>query len=266
MNHARSRLIALVVLLVLAGGCAGAVRVHRADIREVHRDLTRSVLTTGELSEHTHNLLHRWGQVDAYRTRPDEVLTFLHERVVAGAEGPDGVFALAELSFHHGEHGHKGPGERWQRTSHFLASAIYAYAFLFPDDVAEVPNRFDPRVRIAADLYNRGVTLGLPASGDTKVAIAADRLPLPFGSIELRFDEASLRWGDRKLVDFIAAAELEVHGLSERYRRPGLGVPLAAGTAPLDPAHEPEDFVDPKTRVPMTSILRIPEPRKQLGA
>ncbi|MEO6029081.1 MAG: alpha/beta fold hydrolase, partial [Candidatus Binatia bacterium] len=179
---------------------------------------------------------------------------------------PDGVFALAELSFHHAERGHKGGGERWQRTSHFLASAIYAYAFLFPDDVAEVPNRFDPRVRIAADLYNRGVTLGLPGAGDTKVAIGADTLPLPFGSISLRFDEASLRWGDRKLVDFIAAAELEVHGLSERYRRPGLGVPLAAGTAPLDPAHEPEDFLDPKTRVPMTAILRIPEPRKQLGA
>ncbi|MEO6025726.1 MAG: hypothetical protein ABIR79_02520, partial [Candidatus Binatia bacterium] len=129
MNHARSRLVGLVMLLVLAGGCAGAVRVHRADLREVHRDLTRSVLTTGELSEPTHNLLHRWGQVDAYRLRPDEVLTFLHQKVVEGAEGPDGVFALAELSFHHAERGHKGGGERWQRTSHFLASAIYAYAF-----------------------------------------------------------------------------------------------------------------------------------------
>jgi pimeloyl-ACP methyl ester carboxylesterase len=266
MRVARLRLLAVTMLLVLAAGCTAAVRVHRADIREVHRDLTRSVLTTGEISEHSHNLLHRWGKLTAYEKDPDGTLEFLHQAVVEGREGPDGVFALAELSFHHAERGHKGPTERWRRVSHYLASAIYAYAFLFPEQVDDVPNRFDPRVRIAADLYNRGVTLGLPSRDDKEVVIAAGTAPLPFGSIDLAFDEADLRWGDRKLDHFVAAAELEVDGLSERYRRAGLGVPLAAGTEALDPEHEPEDFLDPKTRVPMTAILRIVEPRKQLGA
>ncbi len=254
----------LVAVLVVIAGCAAAVRVHRADLREVHRDLTRNVLTTGEISEHSHNVLHRWGMTETYAKRPGEVLEFLHTVVVEGRDGSDAIFALAELSFHHAERGHKGLRERWRQTAHFLASAVYAYAFLFPEDVELVPNRFDPRVRLAADLYNRGVTLGLPTPDGKEVAIAAGRAPLPFGSLELAFDEASLRWGDRRLEHFIAAAELEVHGLAERYRRSGLGVPLAAATAPLDAGTEPEDFIDPATRVPVTAILRIPEPRKQL--
>jgi hypothetical protein len=53
------RPLVVLVLAVVVAGCAGVVRVHRADSRSVHRELTRNVLTTGELSEPTHNVLHR---------------------------------------------------------------------------------------------------------------------------------------------------------------------------------------------------------------
>jgi pimeloyl-ACP methyl ester carboxylesterase len=258
-------LVLLVTCAVLAAGCGAAVRVHRADQRAVLRDLTRSVLTTGELSEHTENVLHSHGLKEAFRKNPDEVLTALHQAVADGREGPNAVFALAELSFFHAERGHKSRPDRWQRLGHYLASAVYAYAFLFPELRSEVPNRFDPRVRMAADLYNRGVTLGLPSVDDKYVALAAGTFALPFGKLEIAFDPAALRWGDRRLKDFIAAAEIDVHGLAERYRRPGLGVPLAAATEPFDGDREPDDFIDPATRVPVTALLRIPEPRKQLA-
>ena len=263
----RSPLVLIsVALLATTMGCAGAVRVHRADSRAVDRELTRSVTATGELSQETHNVLHRWGLIEAYGANPDQVIEFLHAALVQGREGPDAAFALAELSFLHAERGHRGPKERWRRTGHYLAAAIYAYAYLFPDDPKDVPNRFDPRVRRAANLYNRGFSLGLPAADDRSVAIAGGRFPLPFGTVEIAFDEAGLRWGDRRLNDFVPAAEISVEGLTERYRRSGLGVPLAAKTAPFDGAKEPEDFLDPATRVPVTAILRIPTPRKQLAA
>ncbi|MCC6764547.1 MAG: alpha/beta fold hydrolase [Deltaproteobacteria bacterium] len=268
MSIARPRTITGLCVLVgvlVSAGCAAPVRVHRADSRSVDRELTRSVTATGELSQDTHNVLHRWGMIEAYAARPDEVIDFLHRALVDGREGPDAAFALAELSFHHAERGHKGAGERWRRTGHYLAAAIYAYAYLFPDDPREAPNRLDPRVRRAADLYNRGFTLGLPSADDRSVAIGAGRFPLPFGRIDIAFDAAALRWGDRRLEGFVPAAELKVHGLTERYRRSGLGVPLAAGTKPLDSSKEPEDFIDPATRVPVTAILRIPEPRRQLA-
>ena len=261
--------LAMLVLFVLVAGCAGVVRVHRADSRSVHRELTRNVLTTGELSEPTHNVLHRYGVDTTYRKRPEEVLTALHAAIVGASDGPDvsdDLFALAELSFQHAQTAHRGPSERRQRTAHYLASAVYAYAFLFPERQSDVPSRFDPRVRIAADLYNRAVTLGLPSEDGREVAWEAGTYPLPFGKLAIDFDPAALRWGDRRLGHFVAAAELDVHGLSERYRRPGLGVPLAAATEPFEPGREPEDFVDPATRVPVTAILRIPEPRRQLAA
>ncbi len=246
-------------------GCAAAVKVHRADLRTVHGELTRSVLTTGEISEPTHNVLHKHGVNSAFAKQPEEVLAALHQSVVDQSGGADEIFALAELSFYHAERAHKGPSERAARTGHYLASAVYAYAFLFPGRRAEEPNRFDPRVRLAADLYNRGVTLGMPTVGERFVAVEQTATyTLPFGKLVIGFDPASLTWGDRRLTNFIAAAELSVHGLSERYRRPGLGVPLAAATEPLDPEKEPDDFIDPATRVPVTALLRIPWPRKQL--
>ena len=261
---ARARVLLLMVVLLAVTGCAAAVKVHRADLRTVHKDLTRSVLTTGELSEHTHNVLHRHGVDATFLKDPDGVLTALHRQVVDGKEGADAIFALAEASFFHAERAHQGRYERTERLGHYLASAVYAYAFLFPGRRAEEPNRFDPRVRLAADIYNRGVTLGLPTPDDKHVALAAGTHPLPFGKLVIDFDPASLEWGERRLTSFIAAAELEVHGLTERYRRPGLGVPLAAATEPLDPGKEPDDFIDPATRVPVTALLRLPWPRKQL--
>jgi hypothetical protein len=168
-------------------------------------------------------VLHRHGVDEAFFKKPDEVLTALHQQVVDGTEGADGIFALAELSFFHAEHAHKAPSEAWIRSGHYLASAVYAYAFLFPGRRADEPNRFDPRVRIAADLYNRGVTLGLPTVDGKYVSLGdLGTYSLPFGKLEISFDQANLRWGDRRLVNFIAAAELEVQGPSERYRRPGL--------------------------------------------
>lgn len=246
------------VLLVLVAACAAPVRVHRGDPRTVHRELTRSVLTSRELSGPTHNVLHRFGMVDQYAKDPVAVMTALHTDIVNGAGDPDVVFALAELSFAH--------AERAKAKPYYLASAVYAWAFLFPVRREEVPHRFDPRVRLAADLYNLGLTNGLEIDHGNKVAIQAGTYPLPFGSLEIAFDESQLQWGDRKLADFAPAAELQVRGLAERYRRTGLGAPLAAGTVPLDPGREPDKFIAPRTRVPVTALLRIPEPRQQIAS
>ncbi len=58
---------------------------------------------------------------------------------------------------------------------------------------------------------------------------------LPFGRIDVAFDPADLRAGDRELYRFVPIAELEVYGLALRYRWPGLGAPLAASSRPMTP-------------------------------
>jgi pimeloyl-ACP methyl ester carboxylesterase len=57
-------------------------------------------------------------------------------------------------------------------------------------------------------------------------------LPLPFGQLTLEADEEDLAWGSHRMARFVPVAELEVRGLRNRYRRFGLGAPLAAALAP----------------------------------
>src|SRR5262249_23168852 len=126
------------------------------------------------------------------------------------------------------------------------------------------PGRFDPRVRIAADLYNAALTTGFASGDRSEVLLRGGTFALPFGQLEVAFDPALLRAGDRELYQFIPVAELDVRGFQMRYRWPGLGAPLAASTRPLDPSRPGRDMVAPRLRVPLTALLRIPDARRAL--
>ena len=72
-------------------------------------------------------------------------------------------------------------GERAPDSRYLLASAVYAYALLFPGPQGETLDASDPRVRLAYDLYNRGLT----AVVSEEVGKGRRVLPLPFGELEL---------------------------------------------------------------------------------
>lgn len=243
----RSLVVALLMALVVSGGCGSPITVERTDPRTVHRELTSSVLSTGELSRSTHNVLHRWNLHQRFEESVPAAIAGLHQALVSGSAGPDELVALSELSFFY--------ARKVNQPTHYLASVIYAYAFLFPGEGKTPPDPFDPRLRLAANLYNRGLTQGF-ASGD-EVVLHAGVYPLPFGTLTVQMDEASVRWGDRKLEHFIPVAELEVEGLQERYRRSGIGAPLAASTSPFDKERKLRDFVGRKTKVPVTAVLHF---------
>ena len=67
-------------------------------------------------------------------------------------------------------------------------------------------------------------------------------------------------------MNFVPVAELEVRGLRERYRRTGIGAPLAASTAAFTPDAKLRDFVGRGTKVPVTALLRLDDPRRSLAA
>ena len=86
---------------------------------------------------------------------------------------------------------------------------------------------------------------------------------LPFGRIEVAFDPAAQRAGDRELYKLTPIAELKVYGMAERYRWPGLALP----------GRRPPDLWTPGSRatwcatplqVPLTAFLRISEARRAL--
>ena len=201
-------------------------------------------------------MLFERGLFDAFDAEPETALADLHRAMVAAGGDPDLLFALAELSFLH--------GQAAKKPDYALAAAVYAYAFLFPEGAGVAPGRFDPRLRIAADLYNWALTVSFASKDRVEVVPRGGTFELPFGRIEVAFDPAALRAGDRELVRFTPVAELAVDGLAMRYRWPGLGAPLAAATRPLESAPPGRDMVAPRLQVPVTALLRIPDARRAL--
>jgi len=249
----------LVFLLpLLLAACAAPVTVERVDPRSVHRELTANVLTVGEESGASRNVLYRWDLTERFESDPEGALAQLHAAVAGGRAGRDELFTLAELSFLH--------AERTGKQEYYLAAAVYAYALLFPNGAADPLYPVDPRLRVAADLYNRGLTSGFASADRSVIDLRGGTWALPFGELTVELDPKWLRWGDRRLVNFVPVAELEVRGLRERYRRPGIGAPLAAGTAAFIPDTKLRDFVGRATKVPVTALLRLDDPRRALAA
>ena len=181
---------------------------------------------------------------------------------VAVGDGCTGVFhpgfALAELSFLHAAKS----GDR----SYFLAAAVYGYAFLFPQDPGASPNPFDPRFRTAVDLYNRGITGGFAEPENRQVVIPNRRhvvfeegvYRLPFGELSVHIDPEEFRYGPFRMVDFVDTAELEVRGLRNTYRWPGIGASMVAALKHRPGAEEWEFAMVPATlRVAATAFLRL---------
>ena len=253
MHHRRLALLGALCLTLAA--CAGPVRAVRVDRTVAYRDLTRSVVTTGELSWATRNVLLEQDLYATFGDRPEVALAELHRAMVGAAGDADLLFALAESSAVY--------GQAARRPEYQMAAAIYAYAFLFPEDGPRL-GPFDPRFRSAADLYNGSLTAALASKDGSEVLLRGGTFALPFGQVTIAFDPAALRAGDRELYHFTPVAELKVEGLAMRYRRPGIGAPLAASTRLIAGASDRRDMVAPRLQVPLTALLRIPHARRAL--
>ena len=263
-------LASLIGVLLLAGACATPIGVSLTDPQDVHRLATRSVLSGDELSGATTQTLHRLGLADRFEKDPAGTLAAI--RGDGTGIGPDRLFALAELSFLYAEQG--------KRQDYYLASAVYAYAFLFRKDGA-IDEPLDSRTRLAADLYNFGLTLALalppPAPSDDRAAPSAqaasgvdaieidltDRtLPLPFGQLELQGDPSEFLWGGVRMTRFIAVGEFKIRGLRNRYRQPGIGMALGAEISQEGGSPEAEiarRYIPPRIKVPVTAFVRLDE-------
>jgi len=259
MMPQRRLLLGLVFFLPLfLATCSTPVTVERVDPRVVHRELTANVLTVGEESGASRIVLDRWDLTERFESDPEGALQQLHTALVGGIAGRDELFALAELSFLH--------AEQTGKREYYLASAVYAYALLFPSGAAEPLYPIDRRLRVAADLYNRGLTSGFASDDRSVIELSGGTHMLPFGELTVELDPKWLRWGDRRLVNFVPVAELDVRGLRERYRRTGIGAPLAASTVAFTPDAKLRDFVGRGTKVPVTAFLRLEDPRRSLAS
>lgn len=243
----RGSLAAVVALCLSLVACGTPVSVEHVDARTVQTELTSNVLTTGQLSGTTQIVLRQLDLLETYREKPDLALQTLNQIVVMGPRQQDQIFALAEMAFLH--------AERTNDRSYFMASVVYSYAFLFPGQPIERPNPFDPRLRNAADIYNRALTRALAADDGLHVDVRGGVFTLPFGTLTINFDPESMQWAGRRITRFVSAAELRVKGLQNRFREPGLGAPLAGELAPVG---NPSGLrIASVYKVPVTALLKL---------
>ncbi len=220
--------------------------VYHLEPRKVHRELTRSALSGDRPSPFSEQVLRLSGLFESFRSDPAGALTALREKIIW--DFPDNYFfAMAELSFLYGT---RGGG----RTS-YVEAAAFAYAFLAREGTQLDP--FDPRVRLAADLYNQALARALvdPESGE--ITVSEGPLALRFGSLEVTRSPEQLSWGDYQLTDLQPAAELGVRGILNRYRRPGIGAALVASVVPPAGSEEVSSLVPASIKVAVTVVLRF---------
>jgi pimeloyl-ACP methyl ester carboxylesterase len=250
--------VAVTALLSLMAGCATPVGVTRVSEQTIQRELTSSVLNSGEPSAFSMQFLQRLNLGALFEWDAPAALAILH----GGLDGPDErdrLFALAELSFAHAERNGDRP--------YYLSAVVYAYAYLFPSDPQMAPAEYDPRLRLALDLYNRGLAAGLSTPDEQYVRLRARTVALPFGSLALTPASEEFHWGSYLLEDFISVADFHVRGLRNHYRSPGIGAPLAAvAIRPQDGKRAVvEKWIAPRTKVPVTAFVRFdPDLRQEM--
>ncbi len=256
MRRLLTMMAALLSVLTILGGCASPVSVVRIDPQTMQRSLDASALTSDCLSETTRIVLRGHGLLTLFDSDPEAATKALQALVAAGQADRNDLFALAEASYLIG----RRSGDRRR----FLASAVYAFAYLFPAQGASLPNPFDPTLREAADLYGRGLTAAFVTAGGTRLALHSGRYTLPFGTLDLVLDQDSLRWGNVELTDFAPAGNLRVHGLQNIHRLPGLGAPVAAGvrTPPGIRGFQVTQYV----HVPATVLMVLPDARAAVAS
>ena len=250
--------IPVAALLCLSAGCATPIGVSYVDRRVAYESLTTNVLSTERMSSFSARELFNFNLYQEFEDNPQKALADLHSGLAPKGD-EDRLFALTELSFLHAENS----GER----SYYLASAVYAYAFLHPGQQGTPPRGIDPRLRWAVDLYNQSLTQAAKSDEGAYAIPMGGKFKLPFGELTVEFNERDLIWGAFRMKDFVPAADLEVRGLRNRYRTPGIGAALAASIEPLEAASGKLSVrIPPRLKIPVTAFLRLDDPRLALAS
>jgi hypothetical protein len=274
------RLLKIAIALLMLGGlvaCATPVGVRKVDHGSIRQVLTENAISANVPSISSRQVMRRLGLSENVRHDPEQSLELLHDLTMREMTD-DRLFALSEYSYLHATvlqrtcnrghmearrsrtyRGRNAPplAECAKARSYFVAASMYAFVFLFPEDSRPPPSGFDPRLRVAVDIYNLAITAVVkPELGKVNTGEASYSFHL--GILHLSLDPEELRYADGTLGNLVPAAQLAVRGLRNRYRQPGIGAPFVASAVrqegedlPLRSARVPNGV-----KVPITTLIR----------
>ena len=232
--------------LLFLTACGSPVTARRVGPRDAYVQDSASILDTGEPSRFTRIVLTRAALDSVYERSPRIALAGLYGQALRHPS-QDQLLALAEIAFL--------IGQKDKDRAAYLGASVYAYLYLFGPQ-SHGQDKWDPRTRIAADVYNRALPRAF-RSPETGAFVPAPGIrKLPVGDIRIEVPRTSVVWPlGVKFETFLPADEFKVEGLAASYRRAGMGAPLIAERNP--PSPDVEDPFPPKLAIPATAFLRI---------
>ena len=102
--------------LSLATACGAPFAIKR-NVLGAQRQAASNVLTTGELSRRTRNVLYQQDLITKYDDDPAGAIAELHAALVRNQLQPDAVVALAETAFYHARTAAAAGRTTWPRRS-----------------------------------------------------------------------------------------------------------------------------------------------------
>ena len=254
--------LATSALALLLAGCTSPMGADRVTTRQAYEQVEANSLRGGGLSADTISILHRYDLDRLAAREPDEAVRQLHQKAVATGER-NLLFALAGLSYQAGDDIRRSvkPWDPRDARDYYLASAVYAWLFLFGEGKDPLPVAYDRRFREACDYYNYGLGLALTGRRSTNavVFLTGGLRHLPVGEIDLHLKETPLASPTNDFEQILLTDQFRVRGLSMRNREAGLGAPLIC-VGKLNP-----EFGIRRCS-PATVFLRLPLSLQAIGA
>src|SRR5215467_9572405 len=173
------------ILALILTGCATPIGVNYVDRSVAYQSLTTNVLSTEKPSSFSARELMNRNLYQRFDEDPVGALAELHAGLAPEGD-EDRIFALSELSFFYAQNS----GDR----SYYLASAVYAYAFLLPGEHGTPPKGIDPRFRWAANIYNQALSQAAKSADGAYAIPMGGTFRLPFGELSVTFNESDLIW------------------------------------------------------------------------
>ena len=235
----------------MVAGCTTPIGADKVTPRTAYQHLHQNALNSSHCSADTMRVLNRYGLGQAFRKNPGATLAKL-QSIACTDDRRDLLYALSELSFQNADRQNRSvkPGESQYARNGYFTSAIYAYLYLFGEGREAPPDPFDRRFRVAGDLYNRGLALGLMVGTNAQVELDSGPRQTPPGVVAVQFTQPGFPWNMDLVSEFYSADEFIVHGLSTRNRDSGLGAPLIAVSKKVGKFQE-------QLHVPATVFLRV---------
>lgn len=214
--------VAILLIVVVLTGCSTPIGTRPASIRHTYEHISRNAVKADDISDLSARVLHQFFIEELFREAPNKAITILHD-IACKDNRRELLYTLSELTYLSA----KKTGTSQKAADYYLASAIYAYYYLFNQGESDPPGIYDRRLRFACDLYNASLAQFLALQSKTGVELSGIR-ELPVGTITLEIRQDYFPYHLKNFDKFLPADGLSVYGLSVRDRISGLGAPFVA--------------------------------------